>query len=48
LRNQYILGYTPAALAADGKFHSVKLQLVPLYSRNLRTYYRRGYYAPSQ
>ncbi len=48
LRNQYILGYTPAALATDGKFHSVKLQLVPLYSGYLRTYYRRGYYAPTQ
>jgi len=26
LRNQYILGYTPAALAADGKYHQVNLK----------------------
>lgn len=48
LRNQYILGYSPPQLAADGKFHSVNLQLVPLYTGYLRTYYRRGYYAPTQ
>jgi VWFA-related protein len=48
LRNQYILGYSPSTLAADGKFHSVNLQLVPLYTGYLRTYYRRGYYAPTQ
>jgi VWFA-related protein len=48
LRNQYILGYTPAASATDGKYHSVKLQLVPLYSDHLRTYYRQGYYAPNE
>lgn len=48
LRNQYILGYAPPALTADGKFHSVNLKLVPLNVGNLRTYYRRGYYAPLQ
>ena len=48
LRNQYILGYTPPALTPDGKFHRVNLQLVPRHSENVRTYYRRGYYAPTQ
>ena len=47
LRNQYILGYTPAALAADGKYHQVNLKLT-FADNDLRTFYRRGYYAPAQ
>jgi VWFA-related protein len=46
LRNQYILGYTPA-LAADGKYHQVNLKLT-FADNDLRTFYRRGYYAPVQ
>jgi len=46
LRNQYVLGYSPPALAADGKYHHVRLTLES--GANLRTYYRRGYYAPAQ
>jgi Ca-activated chloride channel family protein len=47
LRNQYVLGYTPVAQTADGKFHRVDLKLtVP--DDKLRTYYRQGYYAPGQ
>jgi VWFA-related protein len=49
LRNQYILGYSPAAPAADGKFHRVSLQLAPANAEGeLRAYYRRGYYAPEK
>jgi len=47
LRNQYILGYTPAAMAADGKYHQVNLKLTSS-ENDLRTFYRRGYYAPAQ
>jgi VWFA-related protein len=47
LRNQYILGYTPPALAADGKYHQVNLKLTSS-ENDLRTFYRRGYYAPVQ
>ena len=47
LRNQYILGYTPAAMAADGKYHQVNLKLTSS-ENDLRTYYRHGYYAPAQ
>jgi VWFA-related protein len=49
LRNQYILGYSPAAPIADGKFHRVSLKLARSNAESeLRTYYRRGYYAPAQ
>ena len=47
LRNQYILGYTPPAMAADGKYHQVNLKLTSS-ENELRTFYRRGYYAPAQ
>jgi hypothetical protein len=47
LRNQYILGYTPPATAADGKYHQVNLKLTSS-ENDLRTFYRRGYYAPAQ
>jgi Ca-activated chloride channel homolog len=47
LRNQYVLGFSPASLAADGKFHRVNLKLsTALAESELRTYYRQGYYAP--
>jgi Ca-activated chloride channel homolog len=49
LRNQYVLGYSPAAQVADGKFHRVNLKLaMPEADNKLRTYYRQGYYAPEQ
>jgi len=49
LRNQYILGYSPAATTPDGKFHRVSLKVeAPDSEAGLRTFYRRGYYAPAQ
>jgi Ca-activated chloride channel family protein len=49
LRNQYILGYSPGAVTADGKFHRVSLKIEGINSESgLRTFYRRGYYAPAQ
>jgi Ca-activated chloride channel family protein len=49
LRNQYILGYSPATTTADGKFHRVSLKLAaPDTETDLRAFYRRGYYAPAQ
>jgi Ca-activated chloride channel homolog len=53
LRNQYVLGYSPANPDRDGKYRTIQLNLAtpsgapPLIPR-LRTYYRRGYYAPAQ
>jgi VWFA-related protein len=48
LRNQYVLGFSPA-VAADGKYHRLNLKLAaPNGENELRTYYRQGYYAPGQ
>lgn len=49
LRNQYVLGYSPATLSRDGKYHRVDLKLaMPNAENALRAYYRQGYYAPGQ
>jgi Ca-activated chloride channel family protein len=49
MRNQYVLGFSPAAEAADGKYHKVNLKLAaPNAESQLRAYYRQGYYAPGQ
>jgi len=49
LRNQYLLGYSPANLERDGKYRTIKLSLAPPPGMpKLRTHYRRGYYAPAQ
>ena len=49
LRTQYVLGYSPANSAADGKYHRVNLKLeVPSPGSRLQAYYRRGYYAPAE
>jgi Ca-activated chloride channel family protein len=49
MRNQYVLGFSPAALAADGKHHKVNLKLATQSAESqLRAYYRQGYYAPGQ
>ena len=49
LREQYLIGYSPADSARDGKFHRVKVVVdSPAETTALRTYYRHGYYAPLQ
>lgn len=48
LRNQYVLGYSPA-VPADGKYHHVNLKLAsPHAESELKAFYRQGYYAPGQ
>jgi VWFA-related protein len=42
LRNQYSIGYTPARLDADGKYHKIKLTT---RDRHLTVKTRDGYYA---
>lgn len=42
LHNQYVLAYTPAAFAANGKYRSVELTAL---KRGLRANCRRGYFA---
>jgi Ca-activated chloride channel homolog len=49
LRNQYILGYSPANQNRDGKYRKVQVKLVqPRGLPPLRAYWRLGYYAPIQ
>jgi Ca-activated chloride channel family protein len=49
LRNQYILGYSPSNKERDGKYRKVRVQLVqPKGLPPLRSFFRQGYYAPTQ
>ena len=48
LRNQYVLGYTSTNAGRDGKYRQVKVNVTAKGAAKLRTYYRRGYYAPLQ
>ncbi len=43
LRTQYMLGYSPAAVVRDGKYHHVQVRI---NRANLRVYSRPGYYSP--
>ncbi len=48
LRNQYVLGYRPKNLVSDGKWHKVKVKLVPPKGLPpLQVHAKAGYYAPS-
>jgi Ca-activated chloride channel family protein len=48
LRTEYVLGYSPAGAPRDGKYHRVRLTLAaPEQARQLRTFYRQGYYSPT-
>ena len=49
MRNRYVLGYAPAALPDNGRYHHVQVRLVaPAGSPPLYASWRSGYYAPSQ
>ena len=49
LRNQYMLGYSPANQQRDGKYRRVQVKLVqPRGLPPLRAFWRMGYYAPLQ
>jgi VWFA-related protein len=49
LRNQYVLGYTPANQQRDGKYRRVVVKVVqPRGLPPLRAFWRLGYYAPLQ
>lgn len=48
LRNEYVIGYQPSNLIADGKWHRVKVKLDPPRGLPpLQVYARTGYYAPT-
>jgi Ca-activated chloride channel homolog len=40
LRNQYVLGYSPANLQKDGKYHRVQVKLAPKSGSRLRASWR--------
>lgn len=44
LRNQYVIGYQPTD-KADGKWRKIRIVTHPSDAEQLRSYYRRGYYA---
>ncbi|HTP88909.1 MAG TPA: VWA domain-containing protein [Bryobacteraceae bacterium] len=48
MRNEYLLGFTPAGAPNDGKYHRVKVTVNPTSGAKLNVFYRRGYYAPAQ
>jgi Ca-activated chloride channel family protein len=49
LRNQYVIGYRPASEIRDGKWHKIKVKLLPPKGLpSLHVYARTGYYAPSE
>ena len=48
LRNQYMIGYSPQNQERDGKYRKVQVKLVqPRGLPPLRTFFKMGYYAPS-
>jgi VWFA-related protein len=47
LRNRYVLGYSPANQQRDGRYHQVRVLVVPPRGLPpLRAHWRVGYYAP--
>ena len=49
LRNRYLIGFTPTDQARDGRYHRIKVQVVPPHGLPpLRAYWRVGYYAPAE
>ena len=48
-RNQYILGYSPAERQKDGKYHTVRVEIVnAIKLMPLNLFWRHGYFAPGQ
>jgi Ca-activated chloride channel homolog len=49
LRNRYVIGFTPTDQQRDGRYHHVKVQVVPPHGLpTLKAYWRTGYYAPAE
>jgi VWFA-related protein len=47
MRNEYLLGFTPASAQSDGKYHRIKVTVNRSDGTKLNVFYRRGYYAPA-
>jgi Ca-activated chloride channel homolog len=49
LRNEYVIGYKPPIQVKDGKWHKIKVRLMPPKGLPpLNVYAKKGYYAPEQ
>jgi len=49
LRNQYVIAYRPTSPLRNGKWHKIKVKLMPPKGLPpLRVYAKQGYYAPSE
>lgn len=47
LRTQYLVGYKPAEISGDRKWHKIKIVVTnPSDAEPFRSFYRKGYYAP--
>jgi len=48
LRNRYVLGYQPPSQMRDGKYHKVRVVVIPPRGLpKLQAHFRTGYYAPT-
>jgi Ca-activated chloride channel family protein len=48
LRNRYLISYSPQDKSRDGKYHSIRVQLLPPKGLGkLTAHWRTGYYAPT-
>ena len=48
LRNEYVLGYSPAMVKRDGKYHRIQVKMARIKGvPPLRAFFRSGYYAPT-
>lgn len=48
-RNQYVLGYSPLDHTNDGKYHSIRIEIVKTIKlMPLNIFWRRGYFAPPE
>jgi Ca-activated chloride channel family protein len=49
IHGEYVLGFSPATLARDGKYHVTKVEVVqPADGSRMQVAWRHGYYAPLQ
>lgn len=49
LRNRYVIGYSPQRQPNDGKYHRIRVVIVPPRGlRQLRAHWRTGYNAPAE
>jgi VWFA-related protein len=49
IRNEYLVGYSPASIQNDGKYHRIRVEVQPPAGmQRVRASWRRGYLAPGE